>query len=285
MIKKIKEIKIDTVKEIAKEFIKDNIDEKSIIIEQDRQKREQKKRKNRKKKRIIIAMASLLAIGGISYAYWGKNLQTTVNQNKVEIVAGVGQDIIFAQLNQVNGNEITYTIAEKGEDADAIDSSEDETMGSSKGINVRNKRNDQNSGNTEFRQSGGPRGQGIPDGAEGFIQGEILQQSGGVVEGEMPQQAGSFVQGGMPDMEDGFIMEGGTVFGDNISTTDSFTYNGATYNLTEKSNTTYIPVGTDVTTKLGAITTFSRLAAGDNVALVVINDGEEQIIVGIYIIG
>ena len=239
----IKEDKKETAKEFIKENIKDSIDERSIIIEQDRLKREQKKQKNRKKKRIAIAVASFLAIGGVCYVYWGKNLQTTEDQNQVEIIAGVDEEIIFAQLNTVNGNEITYTIAEKGEDVAVTDSSEDETMRSPNGKNK------------------GNRG------------------------GEMADGAGGFVQGEMPDMEGGFMMEGGAVLGSSITTTDGFTYNGATYNLTEEANTTYIPVGTDVTTKLGAVTTFSRLAAGDNVALVVTSDGEEQVILGIYIVG
>ena len=46
--------------------------------------------------------------------------------------------------------------------------------------------------------------------------------------------------------------------------------------------TAFIPVGTPVTTKLGTVTTFSRLAAGDNVALVTADvDGEIE---AVYIV-
>ena len=47
----------------------------------------------------------------------------------------------------------------------------------------------------------------------------------------------------------------------------------------------HIPVGTNVTTKLGTVTTFSRLAADDYVALVIEKDGDEDVIAAVYIIG
>ena len=58
-----------------------------------------------------------------------------------------------------------------------------------------------------------------------------------------------------------------------------------TYQLTGESVTTQIPVGTDVTTRLGTVTTFSRLAAGDRIALVVEEEGGQQVIMAVYIIG
>ena len=64
-----------------------------------------------------------------------------------------------------------------------------------------------------------------------------------------------------------------------------FTYEGTTYRVGTEKVTTYIPVGTDVTTKLGTVTTFSRLAAEDYVALVLEKDGDETVIMAVYIIG
>ena len=48
--------------------------------------------------------------------------------------------------------------------------------------------------------------------------------------------------------------------------------------------TALIPVGTEVVTRLGTVTTFSRLAAGDNVALITQADGEDVVIVRVYIL-
>lgn len=65
----------------------------------------------------------------------------------------------------------------------------------------------------------------------------------------------------------------------------TFTYDGVSYRVTDETLTAQIPVGTKVTTKLGTITTFSRLAAGDCVALVTQKDGDKEVIVAVYIIG
>ena len=48
--------------------------------------------------------------------------------------------------------------------------------------------------------------------------------------------------------------------------------------------TTLIPVGTDVITRLGATVTFSRLATGENVALIMEEDEGQKVIVKVYIL-
>ena len=53
---------------------------------------------------------------------------------------------------------------------------------------------------------------------------------------------------------------------------------------TEKEMKTYtIPVGTQVVTKLGSVTTFSRLAAGDTICCLMQKSGEEEVILKIWI--
>lgn len=97
--------------------------------------------------------------------------------------------------------------------------------------------------------------------------------------GEMPDMSRMPQMGGeMPNMNRGMRQNQTETSG-----AETFTYNNVVYEVTDESVTTLIPVGTDVTTKLGTVTTFSRLAAGDKVALVVEEDGE-QMIVAVYII-
>lgn len=48
--------------------------------------------------------------------------------------------------------------------------------------------------------------------------------------------------------------------------------------------TVQIPVGTQVTTRLGTVTTFSRLAAGDNIKMLVQEEDGEQVILKIWIV-
>ena len=107
--------------------------------------------------------------------------------------------------------------------------------------------------------------------------------------GSMPDMS-SMQNGEMPDMNNmqgGFggrgSMSGTTMSGS--TDTGMIVYDGTTYRVGTETVTKYIPVGTDVTTKLGTVTTFSRLAAGDYVALVTEKDGDEEVIVAVYIIG
>lgn len=200
------------------------MDEKLMMREQERLAREKKKKKNRKKLRIVgIVLVAVVAVG-VWYIGWGRNLGNK-EADAVQIVISSGQEIIYADLTSVKGNEITYLVAHQMEETE--DSS-------------REKRS-----------------------------------------GERPQ---------MPDMGDRGGFGGGRNrgMGQNgftASEKETFTYNNVTYEVTEESVTTFIPVGCDVTTKLGTVTTFSRLAAGDKVALVMEEVKGEQIIVAVYIIG
>ncbi|MDO5294840.1 MAG: hypothetical protein Q4F05_19060, partial [bacterium] len=57
------------------------------------------------------------------------------------------------------------------------------------------------------------------------------------------------------------------------------------YQLTGEEATITIPVGTKVTTSLGATTTFSRIAASDTLKLLMqTNDAGEQVVVGVWIV-
>lgn len=73
--------------------------------------------------------------------------------------------------------------------------------------------------------------------------------------------------------------------GQRTSSSTVLTYDGVSYGLTENTATALVPVGTDVITKLGTKTTFSRISAGDCLALVTeVIDGEE-VIMAVYIVG
>lgn len=71
---------------------------------------------------------------------------------------------------------------------------------------------------------------------------------------------------------------------DSDSSKDSST--ATTYQLTGEKVEYMIPVKTNVTTQLGAVTTFSRLAAGDYVKLLLDKDENgNDIILQIWIVG
>ena len=52
----------------------------------------------------------------------------------------------------------------------------------------------------------------------------------------------------------------------------------------EETVTVQIPVGTPVTTRLGTETTFSRLAVGDNIKMLVQEEDGEQVILEVWIV-
>ena len=155
------------------------MDEKTIIMEQERLAREKKRRRNRKKKRLAGAAAAAMLTVGAWYVGWGRNITVQTNQTSVQVTEQSGQEIVYATLTEVKGNEITYMVQEEA-----------------------------------FGINEGP----------------------GAYEEEGQEQ------------------------------------------------TTLIPVGTDVITRLGATVTFSRLATGENVALIMEEDEGQKVIVKVYIL-
>ena len=127
---------------------------------------------------------------------------------------------------------------------------------------------------------GGGQSDGFPGGDQ---QGSGFP-SGGF--GDFGSGSGSGFGGGFSDFGGfGEGMGNGSMGSIGSSADTGFTYNNVTYQLTQESVTTQIPVGTEVTTRLGTVTTFSRLAAGDRIALVVEEEAGTQIIMAVYIIG
>ncbi len=217
-----------------------------------------------KQRFIVIGVAVILLIVCI-FCIVGVRKQNAQQQtDTVKIKKEIGQEIIFAQILEMNGNEITYAIAEEMKDNETVGKNNERPQ-QEKAEN----RGDRPSGMPDF--SGGsmpdmgemPEGMQAPSGMPDFGGGAMPEM------GEMPD-----FSGGMPDR--------GAMTSDND--TSMFMYNETTYRVSEETVTTYIPVGTDVTTKLGTVTTFSRLATEDCIALVTEKVKGATVIVAVYII-
>ena len=280
------------------------MDERTMIREQERLAKEAKKKKTKKYKVIISVVLVVALVGTVWYVGWGKKMlaQTAANTT-VEIKKSVGQEVVIAQITSIKGNEITYAVAEEvmdeetrvGEDT-KVESKEEFAQNQrpqSQGAQgERPSRDDQRGG--EMPSWGGQGGEGMPsfDGSSMPDMSQMPSRGGQSGEG-MPNFDGS----GMPDMSQ--MSSWGGQGRDEIPSrgqqgsnstagrgeTNQFTYDNKTYRIGSESITTYIPVGTNVTTKLGTVTTFSRLAADDYVALVIEKDGDEDVIAAVYIIG
>lgn len=238
-----------TSNNVAKNGQTDLPDERSMIREQDRLARERKRRKNKRKKKIAGVVVTVLAAAGIWYAVWGRKLFLKDQETEAIVTAAAGQEIVYARLDSVKGNEITYTVAQAVADTE---SRSDDTG--------------QGRGNEAGRPDMSSNGMGLS------VSETSIERGGG---------KGGMSSGG------GFSMDGGIVMGGNkaAASTDQFIYRNVTYKLTEETGALQIPVGTAVTTKLGTVTTFSRLAAGDKVALIMEQDDSGQVIAAVYIIG
>ena len=103
--------------------------------------------------------------------------------------------------------------------------------------------------------------------------------SGETVSGEMP--TGEMPAGEMPAGE----MPAGEMPTGETPTEETSESSDVTYTALDEERTMMIPVGTEVVTKLGTVTTFSRLASGDVMKILTEKSGDEDIILKIWIVG
>lgn len=231
-------------------------DEKTMIREQERLEREKKRAQRRKTTKVVLLIVCAIIVAGAAYLVWLLKLKPQMQATGVEVVKQVGQEVVIAKITQIHGNEITYTVCEEVEQKQQEEKPSDEKQSPFTD-------GDKPSGREE-------RPEGMPD------------------MGEMPEGMPQMPEGmEFPGRGEGISEESGVGRGQQMTAAseDTFVYDNKTYTLTEEAVTTYIPVGTVVTTKLGTQTTFSRLAADDYVALVVEGKGDEQMIMSVYIIG
>ena len=292
-----------------KEALQD-MDEKMIIREQERLAKEAKRKKVKKRRRIISVIILVLLAAGIWYLGWGRQLFAKETENTVKIEKTAEQTVVFAQIREINGNEIRYAVAEEVAVEETTEAEKEE-----QGQKPEDTKKPDSDNRSEFGGFGGGEMPQMPDMSEfgGFGGGEMPQMPDmsefGGFGGEMPDMSGfgggempempdmrGFGGGEMPQMPDmsGFGGFGGGRRGENAekgqtdreaSEVSMFIYDGTTYRVGNDQVTALIPVGTEVTTKLGTVTTFSRLAAEDCIALVMEKDGETDVIVAVYIVG
>ena len=150
-------------------------------------------------------------------------------QEAVQIVAGENEEITYARITTIVGNEIETAL---------LEGTAQEQTGTDGTQTV-----------DDAMTSEGTAEEGMPDGgtAEGELQGGMPDS--GTAEGGMPD--------GMPQQNGSGFAAGGA--GDQTGR--------STYTETGETKSWQIPVGTDVITSLGVTTTFSRLSAGDVIAV------------------
>ncbi|MBR5760611.1 MAG: hypothetical protein IK018_10020 [Lachnospiraceae bacterium] len=265
-------------------------DEKVAIREQERQAKIKKRKKHKKIKVILLCTALVGAIALTWYVVRGKKLLAQkAAEKEVEIVVGNNQSVRYARIDTINGNEMSVTyLAEKTTEEATEERPKEAPDKESDKSEESGERPDKGSrpegfGGGSFPGQGGEMPEGFDGGSFPSFDGEMPEGFDGgsfpSFGGDMPEGfgGGSFPGGGSRS-------EGSSDKSASRKSSNTITIDGQSYELAEETEITYIPVGTVVTTKLGTETTFSRLQAGDYIAIVTESDGAENVIVAVYIV-
>ena len=223
-----------------------------------------------KKRKIIISVLFVffVAVAGVAgYFVHSQKVHAVVSNQ--EIVLEEGQELLYAKITSISGNEMDYTVLE----AQTIDIEE---MGNGRGRNGAAQDTGRRSSDGEM-----PSGGGVLSGSGPSSNGEMLSGGGPSSNGEMPSGGGqpsgggSSFNGEMPSGNQNGNMTDSAASPNEQSRKSSREKSNAdtqnrtmtTYTETGKTGQIQIPVGTDVETKLGTITTFSRLSNGDTIRM------------------
>ena len=215
--------------------------------------------KNKKRNFFIILTVVLVlavVIVGISY---NRQRQQSDNESKEEIVLEDGQYLRYARIDSISGNELSYTVMKEQTDDSALTQNPQRKQSGQRSENPQGEQTDQR---PEF-----PQGENSqrPE----FPQGEDSQRPERSQGGQMSQKSE------MPQGEQ-----------KSENSQKSQQESAVTYAETTETGQLLIPVGTEVITKLGTSTTFSRLSNGDIISMVLQKDGSgNEVVMKIKIVG
>ena len=211
------------------------------------------------KKKIWFLTSFVIIMVGCGIAGCGSSTGTDDNQTAEKIKVEEGQSLVYGQIIAINGNEMTYIPT--NEEGEALEE---------KGAFPN--RGERPEG---FDRENMPEGfdpENMPERPEGFDRENMPE---GFDPENMPERPEGFDRENMPEGFDPENMPERPEGGDS---------GGRGNNIKEENITVTIPVGTKVTTSLGAETTFSHLATGDNIMMLVEEEEGVQTILEIRIL-
>ena len=219
------------------------------------------KKKRRRRKKMLIFLTVLLcflAASGGGFLLWQRSQRAA--QEAVQITAGENEEITYARISTIVGNEIEAALLE-GAAAEQTGTAGTQTADDAASASDAASENNVTSADGEMTSEGTAE-EGMSDG--GTAGGEM---QGGMSEGGMPDRGTA--EGGTPD--------GGRPTEDASGFAAGGQSGRPAYTETGETKSWQIPVGTDVITSLGVTTTFSRLSAGDVIA-VLTEEGTDNIL-------
>lgn len=209
------------------------------------------------RKMTVLLLVICLLVSGCSKA----EEENTNDIDSVKLKSN--QEIVTCKITAIYGNEIEYTIAKEQSVSDA----KKDKMPSS-------------SGAPDMKGGDMPSSSGAPD-----MKGGDMPSSSGAP--DMNNGNNDNSAGGPPDMGGDSKNSSLDSSGENKSDKSKSSKNSdkKVYTLTDETDSTTIPVGTDVITSLGKTTTFSRLSNGDIIKMIMEKDSSgEKVVVGVWIV-
>ena len=235
--------------------------------------------KSRKGLIIVICILFMAAGAGVCCLYL---LRAHAADENKEPILEEGQEYAYAKITSISGNEIEYTIL----DAQKVEFSNMQGKGrGSKGVATQDGETPPTR-ETSNHTGSMPSGSEMPDMRSMPSDSEMPDIRSMPSGSEMPDMRSMPSGGGMPDMEN-IPTSTKTSSGDKAERNEKSdaqkypnqdpennTQNTVimTYTETDETGQMQIPVGTEVETKLGTITTFSRLSNGDIIRMLLQKD-------------
>lgn len=209
------------------------------------------------RKMTVLLLVICLLVSGCSKA----EEENTNDIDSVKLKSN--QEIVTCKITAIYGNEIEYTVAKE----QSLSDTKKDKMPSS-------------SGAPDMKGGDMPSSSGAPD-----MKGGDMPSSSGAPDMNNGNNDNSV--GGPPDMGGDSKNSSSDSSGENKSDKSKSSKNSdkKVYTLTDETDSTTIPVGTDVITSLGKTTTFSRLSNGDIIKMIMEKDSSgEKVVVGVWIV-
>ena len=213
-------------------------------------KKKKKKRRNRIIVIIVIVLAAAIAYGSYKYKLYQEELAA----EEADVLAvSDGEELVYGEITSIIGNDMTISVMETGDDSSVASSAAAATSG--------------NSDDASAVQSGDPDGGMTPPSGDSAA---MAQSGDSNSESSAMAASGTQTMSAPPGAPTGTSGMSGGNMGGTGSDQQTFTETGETAEYE-------IPVGTDVTTRLGSTTTFSKLSSGDVVGII-LEDGTDNIL-------
>lgn len=217
---------------------------------------QEKKKKRRKKIRIAVLLLVVIAAAGIFGGFRYRQYQEEKAAQEADVLAlADGEELVYGKITKAVGNDIIVTVLEVKSDAASGDEEKDDTEAD---ISTAGEKPEQgsvpDSGTSGAPQGMGEQGGAAPDqnsqgGAPGAAASDMGEQNSADGQGVRSQETTNSQSGQPQGM--------------------ASAQNALQYTETSQTKEYEVPVGTEVTTRLGATTSFSRLSVGNIVGIVV----------------